>query len=89
MPTTITAQNGKVIEQDTKISVQGCAAVKATRAKRLTNAQKLAKALAACRKRHRHSRAKRANCERSARRHYPLAGHGPKGKHARTTTDKR
>lgn len=29
MPTTITAQNGAVMHQDTKIAVTGCAAVKA------------------------------------------------------------
>jgi hypothetical protein len=74
MPTTITAQNGATIEHDTKIAVQGCAAVKAVKAKHLTNAQKFARALAVCRKRYRHANNKRARCERLARRRYPLGG---------------
>jgi hypothetical protein len=43
------------------------------KAKQLTNAQKLAKALASCRKRYRHSRKRRAACERQARRAYGAA----------------
>ena len=70
MPTTITGQNGSVIEHDTRITIQGCAAVKAAKAKRLTNAQKLAKALAACRKRNKHARRKRVACVRHARKEY-------------------
>ena len=70
MPTTITAQNGAVIERDTKIAVRGCGAVKASKAKQLTNTQKLARALKACRHKHKHSRAKRAGCEKQARRRY-------------------
>ena len=84
MPTTITAQNGAVIEHATKIAVQGCAAVKAAKTRKLSNAQKLAKALAACRKRHRHAKNRRAMCERLARRLYPPAKlahkHGHEGK---------
>ena len=71
MPTTITGQNGAVIERNTKIAVQGCAAVKASRTRRLTNAQKLAKALAACRQKYKHASAKRAKCARQARRRFP------------------
>ena len=73
MPTTITAQNGTIIEHNTKIAIDGCAAVKATKAKRLTNAQKLTKALAACRKHYKHAKTKRLRCEKLARRRYPLA----------------
>jgi hypothetical protein len=65
MPTTITAQNGKQIVQNTKIGVAGCVAVKA---KSLTRAQKLAKALRACRKKK--NKRKRKACERQARRRY-------------------
>lgn len=72
MPTTITAQNGAVIERSTRITSQGCGAVKAAKTKKLTNAQKLGKALAACRKHYKHARTKRAECERLARQHYPL-----------------
>jgi hypothetical protein len=78
MPTTITGQNGTVIERDTKITIQGCAAVKAAKAKKLTNAQELAKALAACRKRYTHANNKRVACERLARHHYPPAKTAPK-----------
>ncbi|HWG07497.1 MAG TPA: NHL repeat-containing protein [Solirubrobacteraceae bacterium] len=44
MPTTITGQNGAVVTQQTKIAIQGCAR------KPLTRAQKLKKALQACKK---------------------------------------
>ena len=63
MPTTITGQNGAVIEQQTQISIQGC-----PKAKKTTS--KLAKAITACRQRHRRNRAARASCERAARRKY-------------------
>jgi len=65
MPTKITGQNGAVIEQTTKIAVTGCKA-----AKPLTRAEKLAKALKTCRKKHKHSKKKRASCEKTARKHY-------------------
>jgi uncharacterized repeat protein (TIGR01451 family) len=70
MPTTITAQNGDVIEQHTRIAVQGCAAVKGVKAKKLTSAQKLARALAACRKRYKHAKTRRVACARRARNQY-------------------
>ena len=63
MPTTIAGQDGAVIKKTTKIAVAGCG---------LTRAQKLAKALRACRKRRKR---KRASCERAARARY-----GPKAK---------
>jgi hypothetical protein len=62
MPTEFTAQNGAQIDQNTPVSVTGCA-----KKKTLTRAQ-LATALKACHKRHNH--AKRAACERAAHRHY-------------------
>ncbi len=89
MPTTITGQNGSVIEQKTKITVQGCAAVKSARAKRLTNRQKLAKALTSCRKRYRHAEHRRLACERLARRRYPTGKTAHKRKHASKSTGKR
>jgi len=73
MPTEITAQNGAVIDQSTPIAVTGCGAVKGYK---LTSAQLLAKALAACRSRYRHSHSRRAACERQARiRYAKKAGH--------------
>jgi hypothetical protein len=63
MPTEFVGQNGTKINETTKISVTGCAKVKA-----LTRSQKLAKALKACRKEH--NKGKRATCERQARRRY-------------------
>ena len=89
MPTTITGQNGDVIEQKTKIAVQGCAAVKAAKAKRLTDAQKLAKALVACRRRYRRAKARRVACERVARRHYPITDRAHKSRHAGRASGKR
>ena len=62
MPTAFTAQNGAVIHQSTPIGVTGCA-----KAKTLTRAQKLAKALKAC---HKQAKGKRAGCERAARKRY-------------------
>ena len=66
MPTTITAQNGAVISQNTKITPQGCGAVKSSTTKKLTLAQQLAKALHACRSHYKHNAARRAACERKA-----------------------
>jgi hypothetical protein len=70
MPTTITAQNGAVITHQTKITIDGCAAVKASKAKKLTRAQLLAKALKACHSHYKHAKHKRAVCERAARKRY-------------------
>jgi uncharacterized repeat protein (TIGR01451 family) len=67
MPTEFVAQNGAEIHETTPIGVTGCAKVKA-----LTRAQKLKKALKACRSRD-HKRAKREKCEKAAREKYPVA----------------
>jgi uncharacterized repeat protein (TIGR01451 family) len=77
MPTQITGQNGATIKQTTKIGVAGCAKTKA-----LTRAQKLVKALTVC---HKKKGAKRAACEKAARRQFgPIkrskSQSGPKGK---------
>jgi len=75
MPTTLTAQNGLVLQQSTKIAVTGC-----VKAKALTRAQLLAKALKACRHRYKGAkhRGRRVACERAARKRY-----GAKAKHKR------
>ena len=73
MPTEITGQNGAVVKQTTKIARPGCA-----KAKALTRAQKLAKALKACRTK---SKGKRAGCEKRARKQYASAKAGVKRKH--------
>ena len=70
MPTEITAHNGAQLKETTKVVVQGCAAVKANKTKKLTRAQRLALALKACRHRYKHNRHKRQTCERQARKHY-------------------
>jgi hypothetical protein len=69
MPTTITAQNGKQIIQKTKITITGCSAVKA---KALTRAQKLKRALHVCRTKYKakSKKAKRLVCEAQARKRY-------------------
>ncbi len=70
MPTEFIGQNGALVTQTTQITVGGCA-----RHKSLTRAQKLARARRAC---HSKPRAKRAACERAARRRYgrrKQAGH--------------
>jgi hypothetical protein len=69
MPTEFTAQNGSVIKQATPISVSGCP-------KPLTNKQKLAKAMKACKKKR--GKGKRAACEAQARKRFPVkAKKGP------------
>jgi hypothetical protein len=86
MPTVITAQNGAIINQSTKIPVTGCGAVKHSKTKKLTRAQKLSKALKACRKKFKHSRGKRASCEKQARKHFgarKAAHRAAKGKRAK------
>ncbi len=70
VPTVITAQNGAVINQSTKVSVTGCSGVKGAKAKALSAKQKLKRALVACRKRYRHNRSRRAACDRKAREAY-------------------
>jgi hypothetical protein len=70
MPTEITAHNGALIKQTTKIAVQGCKAVKASRAKKLTRAQQLAFALKTCRRKFKHNKHKRTTCERQARKRF-------------------
>jgi hypothetical protein len=67
MPTVITAQNGAVIEQSTKIAIEGCGAVKSVKVEKLTRAQKLAVALKACRKKYKHAKARLAACEKTAK----------------------
>jgi hypothetical protein len=62
MPSEFLAQNGALLKQNTPIAVTGCAKHK------LTRAQKLKAALKACKKKH--NKAKRAACQRQARRRY-------------------
>jgi uncharacterized repeat protein (TIGR01451 family) len=65
MPTSIEGQNGSKLTQTTRIAVSGCAA-----AKPLTRAQKLAKALKACKTKYKKSKKKRAACEKQAHKRY-------------------
>jgi hypothetical protein len=58
MPTELTAQNGAVLTQSTKIAITGC--------KQVTLRQKLLKELKACHKRH--AKGRRRACEAQARR---------------------
>jgi len=62
MPTAIDAQNGAVLKQSTKVTATGCPKPEA-----LTRAQKLAKALKTCRRKHGKAR---SSCERKARHTY-------------------
>jgi hypothetical protein len=63
MPTEFVAQNGAEIHESTKIGVTGCA-----RTKTLTRAQKLARALKACKKDK--SKSRRTACEHAAHKKY-------------------
>jgi hypothetical protein len=75
MPTTLTAQNGLVLKQNTAITVSGCA--KTT--KRLSRQAQLARALRACRHSYKRAskRRRREVCERTAHKRYAAK---PKGK---------
>lgn len=68
-PTEITAQNGRFISQATKVKILGCGAVKGFK---VSKAQRLAKALHACRTKYKKKSqsAKRATCEKQARKKY-------------------
>jgi hypothetical protein len=70
IPAALSGQNGTAFNESVKLKVAGCHAVKASKTKKLTQAEKLGRALAACRKPHRHARVQRARCERSARRRF-------------------
>ena len=76
MPTTLVGQNGARIDQSTNIAITGCA-----KARALTRAQRLARALRSCRKRYGHSARRRKMCERAARKRY--------GAHAATRSNHR
>lgn len=67
MPTTITAQDGAVIEQNTQIAAIGCGGVEPFKK------TKLDVALEACRKHYKNHKRKRVACEKRARKKY-----GPK-----------
>jgi hypothetical protein len=67
MPTVLTSQSTLVVTQQTKIKVTGCPKRKA-----LTRAQRLARALKACRKQH--NKTARKACERLARKKYGARG---------------
>ncbi len=70
MPTTIIAQDGAVIEQDTNIAVSGCSGVLPSKVVKLTRTQLLAKALKTCKKKYKKREAKRLVCERQAQKRY-------------------
>jgi hypothetical protein len=73
MPTAFVGQNGAEIHENTDISATGCAKVKP-----LTRAQKLKKALKACKKDK--NKGKRATCEKAARKKYGAVKKAKKGK---------
>jgi hypothetical protein len=75
MPTVLTGQNGVVIKQNTKLTITGCPKVVK---KALTRAQKLAKALKACKGDRK--KAKREHCVKQARKRYGPLKHAKKSK---------
>ena len=63
IPAQLTGQNNTLTNKNVKVTIQGCTAVKAAKARKLTRAQKLTQALKICRKRYKHSAPERATCE--------------------------
>ncbi len=72
MPTAITAQNGAVIKQVSKVTATGCPRPKKVKTAAQLRAQKLAKALKACHKKVRH--VNRKKCEKETRARYGSRG---------------
>jgi hypothetical protein len=70
MPTTMIAQNGAMIEQDTNVTVTGCAEVKGAKARKLTLTQKLKRSLKSCRHKYKRAKTRRVKCEHKAHAHY-------------------
>jgi hypothetical protein len=72
VPTEITGQNGAFISQATPVTITGCKGVAANKVKKLTRAQKLAKALKQCRTKYKakSKKSKRLACEKQARKKY-------------------
>ena len=70
IPAQLTGQNATSLTDNVKVAVRGCSAVKASKTRKLTRAQKLVLALKRCRETHPHSRAERASCEHNARARY-------------------
>jgi hypothetical protein len=86
IPAQLTGQNTTLVNHTVKVAVQGCAAVKASKTRKLTRAQQLAHALKACRRAHPRSRAARTGCERHALRHYGAGQAARKGSHTSART---
>jgi hypothetical protein len=72
MPTTIIAQNGKRIDQETKVAITGCeeGGVMGAKTSKLTLKQQLKRSLTVCKHKYRHAKAKRAKCEHKAHTRY-------------------
>jgi hypothetical protein len=70
MPTTMVAQNGTIIEQQTNVAVTGCAEVKSAKTRKLTFTQQFKRSLASCKHKYKHAKAKRRRCEHQAHTHY-------------------
>ncbi len=76
MPTEITAQDGAVLRQETKIGVENCKGVQSFKK------TKLQVALLACHHKYKKNKKKRLACERAARKKYgPHKKHNTKKKH--------
>ena len=67
-----------MIQQQTKVPVEGCGAVKGNKAHKLTRKQKLRKALKHCRKKFKHAKKKRKRCEKHARKKFAAKKHHKK-----------
>jgi hypothetical protein len=70
MPTTMIAQNGARIEQDTKVAVTGCGEVRSAKVGKLTLKQRLERSLRLCRHEYTNAKTRRQRCEHRAHARY-------------------
>jgi hypothetical protein len=70
MPTTMIAQNGKRIEQETRVTVTGCGEVRSAKVSKLTLKQRLKRSLRSCKHTYKHAKHRRVKCEHQAHARY-------------------
>jgi hypothetical protein len=70
MPTTMIAQSGTAIEQETNVVITGCGEVRSAKTSKLTLKRQLKRALSTCKHKYKHAKSRRQHCEHQARERY-------------------